>query len=43
MLTDLSLPAVEVWRLYRGCADCENRIMELKSDFELGSFVLQDF
>ena len=43
MLTDLSLPALEVWRLYRGRADCENRIKELKADFGLGSFVLRDF
>lgn len=43
MLTDLSLPALEVWRLYRGRADCENRIKELKADFGLSSFVLRDF
>ena len=43
MLTDLSLPALEVWRLYRGRADCENRIKELKADFGLGSFALRDF
>lgn len=43
MLTDLKLPALEVWRLYRGRADCENRIKELKTDFGLGSFVLRDF
>jgi hypothetical protein len=42
-LTDLGLPALEVWRLYRGRADCENRIKELKADFGLGSFVLRDF
>ncbi len=49
MLTDLSLAALEVWRLYRGRADCvdlgfcQNRIKELKADFGLGSFVLRDF
>lgn len=43
MLTDLSIPALEVWRLYRGRADCENRIKELKADFGLGSFCLRDF
>lgn len=43
MLTDLTLPALEVWRLYRGRADCENRIKELKADFGLGSFCLRDF
>jgi len=26
MLTDLTIPALEVWRVYRGRADCENRI-----------------
>ena len=43
MLTDLSLPAIEVWNLYRGRADCESRIKELKADFGLDSFVLRDF
>jgi hypothetical protein len=43
MLTDLSIPALEIWRLYRGRADCENRIKELKADFGLDSFVLRDF
>lgn len=43
MLTDLKIPALEVWRLYRGRADCENRIKELKADFGLDSFVLRDF
>jgi hypothetical protein len=43
MLTDMSLPATEVWNLYRGRADCENRIKELKADFGLDSFVLRDF
>lgn len=43
MVTDLTLPALEVWRLYRGRADCENRIKELKADFGLSSFVLRDF
>ena len=43
MITDLSLAAAEVWRLYRGRADCENRIKELKYDFGLDSFVLRQF
>jgi hypothetical protein len=43
MLTDLSLAVLEEWRLYRGRADCENRIKELKADFGLDSFVLRDF
>lgn len=41
--TSLKLPAVEVWRSYRGRADCENRIKELKADFGLESFNLRDF
>ncbi|RFC36593.1 MAG: Transposase DDE domain group 1 [Candidatus Nitrotoga sp. LAW] len=43
MATNLSLPAVEVWRSYRGRADCENRIKELKNDFRLDSFNLNSF
>lgn len=43
MITDLSLAAAEVWRPYRGRADCENRIKELKYDFGLDSFVLRQF
>ena len=49
MLTDVSIPALEVWRLYRGRADCvdlgfcQNRIKELKAAFGLDSFVLRDF
>jgi hypothetical protein len=41
--TTLEMPAVEVWRTYRGRADCENRIKELKSDFGLEAFNLRDF
>ena len=29
IVTDMGLPAAELWRLYRGRADCENRIKEL--------------
>lgn len=43
MVTRLALPAVEVWRSYRGRADCENRIKELKNDFGLDSFNLNSF
>jgi len=43
MVTSLTLPDVEVWRCYRGRADCENRIKELKADFGLDSFALDDF
>ncbi|MEI2822044.1 MAG: transposase [Chitinophagaceae bacterium] len=33
LITNLKLPAVEVWRLYRGRANCENQIKELKYDY----------
>jgi len=32
-ITNLKLPATEVWRLYRGRATCENQIKELKYDY----------
>jgi hypothetical protein len=43
LVTDLDLPAVMVWRTYRGRADCENRIKELKHDFAADSFNMKDF
>ena len=43
MVTTLNLPALEIWRSYRGRADCENRIKELKADFGLDSFNINDF
>jgi Transposase DDE domain group 1 len=43
LVTSLDLPPVEVWRTYRGRADCENRIKELKADFGLDAFNLNDF
>lgn len=42
-VTSLDLPMVEVWRTYRGRADCENRIKELKADFGLEAFNLNEF
>lgn len=42
-VTNLTLPAIEVWRLYRGRGDAENRIKELKYDFGFDSFNLKDF
>ena len=42
MPTDLSIPALAVWHLYRGRTDCEHRIKELKADFSLGSLGLRD-
>lgn len=43
MVTDSTLPTQEVWRSYRGRADCENRIKELKYDFGADSFCMQEF
>jgi hypothetical protein len=42
-VTELELPAAEVWRLYRGRADSENRIEELKNEFGLSGFCLDSF
>ena len=39
----LDLPAQVIWRTYRGRADCENRIKELKYDFAADSFAMRDF
>lgn len=42
-ITDLTLPAAEVWRLYRGRANAENRIKELKYDYGLDKINQQSF
>jgi hypothetical protein len=42
-VTSLHLAPAEVWRIYRGRADAENRIKELKYDFGFDSFNLKDF
>lgn len=42
-VTNLDLPLDQVWNIYNGRADCENRIKELKQDFGLDAFCLQDF
>jgi Transposase DDE domain group 1 len=42
-ITNLKLSCAEVWRLYRGRGDAENRIKELKYDFGFDSFNLKDF
>ena len=42
-VTSMKLPAAEIWRLYRGRGDAENRIKELKYDFGFDSFNLKDF
>lgn len=43
LVTDLKLSDADLWRLYRGRADCENRIKELKYDFAADSFCLKNF
>ena len=43
LVTDLDLSAEVIWRIYRGRADCENRIKELKYDFAADSFNMRDF
>jgi hypothetical protein len=43
LVTNLKLPTQEIWRTYRGRADCENRIKELKYDFATDSFCLKEF
>ena len=42
-VTDLELPAKIVYDSYRGRADSENRIKELKYDFSIDDFVTHDF
>jgi hypothetical protein len=42
-VTNLKLAPAEIWRLYRGRGDAENRIKELKYDFGFDSFNLKDF
>lgn len=37
------MSAVEIWRLYRGRADCESRNKELIYDFALGTLARQNF
>lgn len=41
--TTLKLSAADVWRLYRGRANCENRIKELKYDYGLDKINQQSF
>lgn len=42
-ITNLTLPARAVYDLYRGRADSENRIKELKQDFMMDKFSTQNF
>jgi hypothetical protein len=42
-ITNLNLSPKMIWDMYRGRADCENRIKELKEDFGFDHFNMQDF
>ena len=42
-ITNLTLPALQVWNLYKDRAEAENRIKELKYDFGFDSFNLHSF
>lgn len=42
-VTNIDLPLDQVWNIYNSRADCENRIKELKHDFGLENFCLQNF
>ena len=42
-ITNMKLAPAEIWRLYRGRAEAENRIKELKYDFGFDSFNLKSF
>lgn len=41
--TNIDLAPAEVWRLYRGRGDAENRIKEIKYDFGFDAFNMKDF
>jgi hypothetical protein len=42
-VTDQSLPALEIWEQYKRRGDAENRIKELKEDFGVQGFCMDDF
>ena len=42
-VTNLDLPAEQIWLSYKDRADAENRIKELKYDFGLDSFCMEKF
>ena len=42
-VTNMDLPMKIIYDSYRGCADSENRIKELKYDFSIDHFVSQNF
>lgn len=41
--TSLTDSSEDIWKLYHGRGDCENRIKELKGDFGAGGFCLNSF
>lgn len=43
VITSMDKPCEEVWRFYRGRADVENRIKELKWDYGVDGFCLKKF
>ena len=42
-VTDQTLPAVEIWEQYKRRGDAENRIKELKEDFGVEGFCMDNF
>lgn len=42
-VTNQTLPAIEVWEQYKRRGDAENRIKELKEDFGVQGFCMDDF
>jgi hypothetical protein len=42
-VTNLDLPAQIIYDMYRGRADCENRIKEIKYDFGAENFNMRNF
>ncbi len=43
MVTNQTLSSIEIWKQYKGRADAENRIKELKEDFGVDSFCMRNF
>jgi hypothetical protein len=42
-VTNQDLPATQIWEQYKGRGDAENRIRELKEDFGVEGFCMDDF
>lgn len=42
-VTNQTLPAIQIWEQYKGRGDAENRIKELKEDFGVEGFCMDDF